>query len=399
MTGKRKTVRRARKTPQHLQDRLHAAEETLRALRAGDVDALVVAGAGGAQVQTLAGADIAYIVLFDQMNEGAVTLTRDGVIAYANRRFAEIVRTDLPGVLGAPLRRFVAPEAREAYDVLRAAGNSASARADLSLVAGDGVPLRVAVSLAPLRPDGTTDVIGVVGVIRDVTERQRQDLLRDRLIAQVMTAQDEERRRIARELHDETGQSLTALLVGLRTIEDAASLAQAADLARRLRETAARTLVDVGRLSRGLHPSALDDLGLGAAIASYTRDFTQTHGVAVELQAEGLETFGLSPVLEATVFRVVQEALTNVVKHAGARSVRVTLIRDERTVRLRVQDDGVGFDPTVHPVTSAGDRHRLGLQGMRERAALLGGSVAVEAAPGAGTVITAEFPVPGAPDR
>jgi len=121
--------------------------------------------------------------------------------------------------------------------------------------------------------------------------------------------------------------------------------------------------------------------------------------VSIELQAEGLETFGLSPVLEATLFRVVQEALTNVVKHAGARSVRVTLVRDERAVRLRIQDDGVGFDTTEHPVMSAGDRHRLGLQGMRERAALLGGSVAVEAAPGAGTVITAEFPVPGAPDR
>jgi len=97
VTGKRKPVRRTGNSLQQLQDRLDTAEETLRALRAGDVDALVVAGAGGAQVQTLAGADIAYIVLFDQMNEGAVTLTRDGVIAYANRRFAEIVRTDLPG--------------------------------------------------------------------------------------------------------------------------------------------------------------------------------------------------------------------------------------------------------------------------------------------------------------
>jgi PAS domain S-box-containing protein len=396
VTGKRKPVRRAGNSLQQLQDRLDTAEETLRALRAGDVDALVVAGAGGAQVQTLAGADIAYIVLFDQMNEGAVTLTRDGVIAYANRRFAEIVRTDLPNVLGAPLRRFVAPDAREAYDVLRETGNRASARADLSFVAGDGSPLRAAVSLAPLRPDGTTDVIGVVGVIRDITERQRQDLLRDRLIAQVMTAQDEERRRIARELHDETGQSLTALLVGLRSIEDAESLVQAVDLARRLRETAARTLVDVGRLSRGLHPSALDDLGLAAAIASYAQNFSQMHGIDVDLEAEGLEEFGLSPILETTLFRVVQEALTNVVKHAGARSVRVTVLRDDQTVLLRIQDDGVGFDLTASPASPAGDRRRLGLQGMRERAALLGGSVSVETSPGTGTLIAAYFPVPGA---
>ena len=393
MTGKRNAVRRRRKTPLPLQDRLAAAEETLRALRAGDVDALVVSGAGGSQVMTLAGADIAYVILFDQMNEGAVTLTRDGVIAYANRRFAEIVRTELRQVLGAPLHRFVAPESRAAYDAMRETGATASARGDLNFQIGDGSRVQVAVSFAPLRPEGATEVIGLVGVIRDITERKRQDGLRDRLIAQVMTAQDEERRRIARELHDETGQSLTALLVGLRTIEDAGSLAQAADLARRLRETAARTLVDVGRLSRGLHPSALDDLGLGAAIASYARDFSQIHGVGVEVETDGLEAFGLSPILEATLFRVLQEALTNVVKHAGARAVRITLMRDGRNVQLRIQDDGVGFDPSTSPVSAAGDRHHLGLQGMRERAALLGGSVAVEAAPGAGTLITAHFPV------
>jgi signal transduction histidine kinase len=96
------------------------------------------------------------------------------------------------------------------------------------------------------------------------------------------------------------------------------------------------------------------------------------------------------------VYRVLQEALTNVAKHAAARSVSVGLVRDEATVELRVQDDGIGFEQATRPEAAAGDRRRLGLQGMRERAALLGGSVEVESLPGAGTTITAHFPVRGA---
>src|SRR6059058_1057862 len=107
---------------------------------------------------------------------------------------------------------------------------------------------------------------------------------------------------------------------------------------------------------------------------------------------EGLDSEVLPPALQATVYRVLQEALTNVAKHAGARSVRVRLVRDKATVELRVQDDGAGFDPAAEAELTVGDRH-FGLQVMRERAALLGGSVKVESRPGAGTTITAHFPV------
>jgi signal transduction histidine kinase len=208
------------------------------------------------------------------------------------------------------------------------------------------------------------------------------------LIEQVMTAQDEERRRIARELHDETGQSLTAVLVGLRTIEGVQTVAQAVELAQRLRETTAQTLVDVGRLWRGLHPGVLDDLGLAAAVTRHAEEFAQAHGVAVNVQTEALDGDGLSPLVQATVYRVLQEALTNVARHAGARCVSVRLVRGAGSVDLRVQDDGVGFESR--------DGGRLGLRGMRERAALLGGSVVVESQPGAGTTITAHIPVQGA---
>lgn len=357
----------------------------MRAITTGEVDALVVARENGEQVVTLAGAELAYRVLFDQMNEGAVTLTREGLIAYCNRRFAEIVRTPLARVVGAPLRRFVPPAEQAAFEALRQRGCTENARRDLRLRTGDGSPVPVAVSFAPLHAEGSDDVIGVVGVIRDITERTQQEGLRSRLIEQVMTAQEEERRRIARELHDETGQSLTALLVGLRTIEGSQTAAQAVELAQRLRETTAQTLINVGRLWRGLHPGVLDDLGLAAAVTRHAEEFAQANRIAVNVQTEGLDADGLSPLIEATVYRVLQEALTNVARHAGARNVSVRLVRGAGSVELCVQDDGTGFKP--------GNTGRLGLRGMRERAALLGGSLEVESEPGAGTTIMARIPV------
>ena len=392
MIKKRKAPRRPPAGLKELRNRLHAAEETLRAIRAGEVDALVVARARGDQVITLAGAELAYRILFDQMNEGAVTLTRDGTIAYCNRRFADIVRMPLGRVIGASLRQFVPPAEQPAFDALVAAGHRENRRADTTLRADGGALVPVSVSIAPLQLEGSADVIGVIGVVTDISERERAEELRNRLIQQAVTAQEEERRRIARELHDEAGQSLTALLVGLRTIEESRTVTEAAELAQRLRGIAAQTLEEVGRLSRGLHPSILDEVGLAAAVTRHAREFAELHGVAVDVRVEGLKTEPLPPALQATVYRILQEALTNVAKHADARSVSVRLVRHEAAVELRVQDDGAGFDPAVGSDAAAGDRH-LGLQVMRERAALLGGSVKVESRPGAGSTNTARFPL------
>jgi PAS domain S-box-containing protein len=388
MINKRKAPRRPQSGVEELRNRLAAAEEALRALRAGEVDALVVSGAGDAHVVTLQGAELPYRILLDQMYAGAVTLTPDGVIVYCNRRFADIVRTPLARVIGSALCRFVPSGEQPALAALVERASRERVQGELAGRAGDGTPVPLSVTFAPLRLEGDADVKGVIGVAVDATERKHQEDLRNRLFQEVMTAQEDERRRIARELHDETGQSLTALLVGLRTIEGSRTKAEAVQLAQRLRGIAAHTLDEVGRLSRGLHPSILDDVGLAAAVTRQAQEVAEVHGVAVDVRIEGLDAEPLSPLLQSTVYRVVQEALTNVAKHAGARSVSVRLVRDQATVELRVQDDGTGFEP--------GHGGRLGLRGMQERAVLVGGSVEVESLPGAGATITAHFPVRGA---
>jgi PAS domain S-box-containing protein len=380
-----------------LGDRLQAAEDTLRAIRAGEVDALVVRKAKGERVVTLAGAELPYRIMFDQMYEGAVTLTRDGIIAYCNQRFADIVRTPLGRVIGSPLRRFVPPAEQPALEALRSRAGSASARSELSFKAGDGSPVPVSISLAPLRLDGSAAVIGVIGVVADISELKRAEELRARFTTQVLAAQDDERRRVARELHDETGQSLTGLLVGLRTIEGARTLAEAVERGQQLGEIVARTLLDVGRLARGLHPRVLDDLGFAAAVTGQVQEFAELHGIAVDARVKVPDADRLPPLLQTTLYRVLQEALTNVARHADARHVRVRLGREAATLTLCVQDDGIGMTPQAAPGPLRAGKHRgLGLESMRERVALLGGSVHVESEPGKGTTVAVRIPLQGA---
>lgn len=222
-------------------------------------------------------------------------------------------------------------------------------------------------------------------------ELRRREEVRTRLLNQVISAQEEERRRIARELHDETGQSLTSLTVGLTMIEKARTLGFARERAAELRQLAARTLEEVHNLSRGLRPSVLDDLGLLPALDRYLKEYGSSRGIAVDLHASGFDGYRLPGPVEIAVYRIVQEALTNTAKHAAASTVSVLLEHRGDSVHVIVEDDGRGFQ--VEEVLARGDTERLGLHGMRERASLLGGSLTVESAPGRGTTVFAEIPL------
>lgn len=214
-----------------------------------------------------------------------------------------------------------------------------------------------------------------------------------RLSAQLITAQEEERRTIARELHDEVGQVLTAIKVELavaeRRIETEGGSSLLLAEARTITEGALHTVRDLSRL---LHPALLDDLGLPAAVEAYIRDFRKRHDVAVDLLQERMER-RLPQETEAAAYRIIQEALTNVVRHAHAASCCVYLQRLVNTVLITIEDDGVGFDAEEN--VPPGGRPGLGLLGIRERAARLRGTVRVESATGRGTRITIELPVPG----
>jgi signal transduction histidine kinase len=213
---------------------------------------------------------------------------------------------------------------------------------------------------------------------------QSEQVGRD-VVRRVVEAQELERARLARELHDETGQALTSILLGLKPLEGVAETAAAREAVAAVRELVVGTLQDVRRLAVELRPSALDDFGLVPAVEHLVATLREGSGLEVELDAR-LGDGRLPQASETALYRVVQEAFTNVLKHAGASRVRVTLRREEGTAIAIVEDDGGGFDPA----TAGTDA--LGLQGMRERLALLGGRLRVESSRGAGTRLVAEVP-------
>ena len=219
----------------------------------------------------------------------------------------------------------------------------------------------------------------------DLSERVSRDALR-----RVVDAEELERARLARELHDETGQALTSILLGLKHLDDVIETDVARDATAALRELVVTTLQDVRRLAVELRPSALDDFGLVAAIERLAGTLAEQSELVVDLEAR-LGDQRLPAEAETALYRIVQEALTNVVKHASARRVSITLVRKEGFAVVVVEDDGQGFE---REATRAGS---LGFVGMRERVELVGGRLTVESARGAGTTIVAEVPVTRTP--
>jgi signal transduction histidine kinase len=203
-------------------------------------------------------------------------------------------------------------------------------------------------------------------------------------VQRIVAGQEQERRRLSRELHDETGQALMSILLGLKAIEDAEGTQRFPAALAELREIAVATLQDVRRLAVELRPKALDDFGLVPALERLTSSFAEKTGIAAELESR-LPEGRLPSDLETVLYRVVQEALTNVVKHAHAEHVSVLLQTRPGRVAVVIEDDGRGFSERDESLG-------IGLIGMRERVALVGGSLAVESSKGAGTTIVVEVP-------
>ena len=221
-------------------------------------------------------------------------------------------------------------------------------------------------------------------------ELQQKEALRRQLIEQLWTVQEDERRRIARELHDHTGQALTSLLVGLKMLAETDNLDEMREQIGQLRETAAQTLEDVHDLAVQLRPSVLDDLGLVVATQHTATAFAGHFGIQVHFQAVGFENRRLPPSVETAVYRIVQEALTNVARHAQAQNVDILLECRRDAVLALVEDDGRGFD--VETALHDRESGHLGLFGMQERAGFVGGHLTVESSSN-GTTIVLEIPL------
>jgi PAS domain S-box-containing protein len=378
-----------------LRARLAEAQETLRAIGSGEVDAVMIGGKRGEQVFTLEGAEHAYRVLIESMNEGALTLAGDEVILYANRSFARLVKQPLEKVTGASFRTFLIVEDRaKLRSCLRHPGKSGR-KVQVLLLAGDGSRIPAQVSVRPMAKNGSKQrTFGVV--VTDMTEAHRSEGQLRALTHRVVQAQEAERSRVALELHDNITQLLCGTLFCGRALAGKL-LAGAKPLneeAMRLCNMIGETADAVERISRNLRPSVLEDMGLVVVLQGASAAFKVRTGVSIKLACSRF-TGRLPAAVELALYRILQEALRNVEEHACAHHVAVRLFQEGSLVHMEINDDGVGFDMERLTTKSRG-RRRLGLIGMRERASYVDGAFEIRSSRRTGTIIDVRIPLAGA---
>lgn len=276
--------------------------------------------------------------------------------------------------------------------VLRAAFSPLSRLQDVARRVREG-DLSVRADPSPLADAEIAQLAGTLNQILD--EVQEYEAQMRALSGRVIRAQEDERQRIARELHDETGQMLTLLLIRLKLLESQASTDATREQIGELRGLVSGAIDQVRQMALNLRPPSLDQLGLVPALRSLIATYTASTHIQVKLDALR-EPMTLSPERTIAVYRIAQEALTNIAKHSGARYVSMSLQREGDTLHLTIRDDGKGFDPA--PLLRRGQRNAsggpgVGLFGMEERARLAGGSLRLQSAPGRGTVIDLQLPI------
>ena len=228
-------------------------------------------------------------------------------------------------------------------------------------------------------------------------ELQRKEESRAQLLGKIISAQEGERKRIARELHDEAGQALSTVIMNLGMIEETPVLNTEAvrERVRQVRAITIQALGEIRKLILDLRPTLLDDLGLIPALHWYARNHSQRSGIETHLEVAGFDNHSnqLPFRVETTLFRIVQEALTNVAKHAEAKKITLCVTRKDDAVSVEIHDDGKGF-PTNGSLKSMDMTHHLGLLGIQERVALLDGTFSVESQPAKGTSLFVQIPLP-----
>jgi len=371
--------------------RVSEAEETLRAIRSGEVDAIVVNGQGGKKVFTLQGADHTYRVFVERMNEGAAVLSSDHTVLHCNGRFARFLGAGLQRVIGSSILDLVWPDDHSKLDALLRRAAQRNCRGEIRLQSRKGAPMSVHLSLNPLRLESTKAVCLIASDLSEM-KRAEQELrtsseqLRS-LAAHLLSVREEERARISREVHDELGQSLTAVKMDLAWLEGRLPRGKG-QMLKRIRST--RQLADdiiqsIRRISTELRPAVLD-LGLAEAVEWQVQEFQTRSGIQCTVRLLTREVVASNA--STAMFRIFQETLTNVARHAKATRAEVVLQKQQDWLVLLIRDNGRGFDQADPSLSKS-----LGLLGMRERAAILGGRVNISSAPGKGTTVTAWIPL------
>jgi two-component system, NarL family, sensor histidine kinase UhpB len=314
----------------------------------------------------------------------------------ANEAFARHYAMPLSQIIGMTPADFYRHDIARGREGWRAMLDAGAVHIETDERRGDGTPVRIEGHYLCIR-DELGRVTGHIGIQRDITDRHAaaEEVARSReelrvLAAHLNTVREGERTRIARELHDELGQVLTSLKLDLAWLEHRLAKNQSSDLAERAREMVERmdgVMFSVRRIVTELRPSVLDELGLADAIEWQTQDFAARTGVTVALNVDHDGTNVPEPIA-STVFRILQEALTNVTRHSGAKRVVVKLVNETGVLALRVRDDGRGIRrEELH------GKHSLGLLGLRERAVACGGTLDISGQPGHGTTVMLRIPL------
>jgi PAS domain S-box-containing protein len=232
----------------------------------------------------------------------------------------------------------------------------------------------------------------------EILARQRAERERQQLLARLVTIQEEERRRLSRELHDQLGQDLDALMLGLKSLEVSVQvLPETAQRVQQLQTLTAQIGQEMHRLAWALRPPNLDD-GVEMVLQNYVEEWSQRSGIAVDFHSRGFTSQRLPSYLETALYRIVQEACTNVLRHAQAQRISVLLEHRRDHVLAIVEDDGTGFDVDTLLSVRQGQT-KLGVVGMQERAALVDGTIEIESTPGVGTTVFVRLPIPQTSDE
>ena len=368
---------------------LEEAEETLRAIRGGEVDGLVVSGLEGDRLFLLKGAGDAYRVFVEAMNEGAVTLSHDGTILYCNNRFADMIETPYDKVIGHSIYQFIA-----SIDVFESAferGKKSKEKVEVFLKRKDKEPLPVYLSLNPLLED---EVPGVCAVVTDLEVLKESDKQLKYLASRLLNAHEEERKRIAGDIHDGLGSALSQIKMKTEGVLEKVEKESSPDIAEALKSVVPviqESIDECRRLQLDLRPPMLDDLGIVATLAWFCRRFGTIYpGIRIEQKIDIRED-KVPDLLKTAIFRITQETMNNVAKYSRANLISLSLNGDGKKIELAIADNGMGFN-VKEMLAKERSRRGLGLESMRERAELSGGSFTIQSAQGQGTVIRASWP-------